>query len=287
MRSFPQALVAIITPFAEDLSVDLDAHRHNVTVLASQGCTGFVIGGSTGEGPYLDPGERGSLVEATRSTAPDAAVVCGINAESVRQAVRQIVEIANADADVALVATPTTLIRGIHGLVEDFYREVADAAPIPVLLYSNPSVVAYEIPTSSVSALSAHPNIIGIKDSGGNPARFDEFTDAIDAGFVVFAGASRTLCDSADHGATGAVTASANYAFDLVAGAIRGDAEAQEELTTLTSVIEPNGRAGTKYAANAVGLIGGELRPPLVPIDADTRAGIDVVLDSRKRSQPE
>jgi 4-hydroxy-2-oxoglutarate aldolase len=287
MRRLPQALVAIITPFAEDLSVDLDAHRHNVSVLVSQGCTGFVIGGSTGEGPYLDPGERGSLVEATRSAAPDAAIVCGINAESVRQAVRQIDEIANADADIALVATPTTLIRGMHALVEDFYRHVADSTPIPVLLYSNPSVVAYEIPTASVSALSGHPNIIGIKDSGGNPARFDEFAAAINAGFVVFSGASKTLRESAEHGATGAVTASANYAFDLVVEAIRGDAEAQAELTTLTSAIEPNGRAGTKYAAIAAGLIGGRLRPPLVPIDADARAGIDAVLDSRKRSQRE
>jgi dihydrodipicolinate synthase/N-acetylneuraminate lyase len=110
---------------------------------------------------------------------------------------------------------------------------------------------------------------------------------AISTGFVAFAGASTTLHESADHGASGAVTASANYAFDLVVGAIQGDATAQAELTVLTSAIEPNGRAGTKYAANVMGLIGGRLRPPLVPIDAHVRARIDAVLDSRKRSQRE
>ena len=287
MTHLPQALVAIITPFDDELSVDLEAHGHNVSVLSQQGCTGFVIAGSTGEGPYLEPGERGALVRATRSAAPQAATVCGVNGESVRQAMQQIAEVSEAGADVALVATPTTLIRGLHGLVEGFYRQVADASPIPVLLYSNPSVVAYEIPTGSLTTLGAHPNIIGVKDSGGNPKRFDDLRSAIDKGFSVFSGSSKTLLESAERGATGAVTASGNYAFDLVANAMCGDAAAQDELTGLVSVIEPMGRAGTKYASSVWGLQAGKLRPPLVAIDAESRAEIDVVLDSRKRSRPE
>ena len=192
--------------------------------------------------------------------------------------------LAEAGADIALVATPTTVIRGMHELVEGFYRQVADASPIPVLLYSNPSVVAYEIPTSSLTTLGAHPNIIGVKDSGGDPKRFDDLRSAIDKGFSVFSGSSKTLLESAERGATGAVTASGNYAFDLVADSIRGDAAAQDELTGLVSVIEPMGRAGTKYASSVRGLQAGKLRPPLVAIGADSRAEIDAVLDSRKRS---
>jgi 4-hydroxy-2-oxoglutarate aldolase len=287
MRVLPQALVAIITPFAEDLSVDRRAHIKNVSALAGQGCSGFVIGGSTGEGPYLDDGERQTLVEATRSTEPEAAIVCGINGESVRQAIRQVNEIAQADADIALVATPTTLIRGMHDLVERFYRDVADASPIPILLYSNPSVAAYEIPTDTVNGLSAHPNIIGIKDSGGDPTRFSELAEAIDFGFEVLSGSSRTLLESGRRGATGAVTASGNYAYTLVSAAIAGDADAQTQLSILVSVIESKGRAGTKYAANVAGLEVGRLRPPLVPIDATAREEIDAVLDSRKQTEPE
>jgi dihydrodipicolinate synthase/N-acetylneuraminate lyase len=267
--------------------VDLEAHSENVSTLTAQGCSGFVIGGSTGEGPYLDPGERGALVASTRKAAPGSSIVCGINGESVLQAQRQITEIADAGADVALVATPTTLIRGIHDLVGDFYRQVADASPIPVLLYSNPSVVAYEIPTALLTALSTHSNIIGVKDSGGNPKRFDDLRDAIDKGFAVFSGSSGTLLESAERGAQGAVTASGNYAFSLVSGAISGDAAAQAELASLTTVIEPHGRAGTKYAASVSGLTAGRLRPPLAPLDAAAVAKIDAVLDSRKHPQPE
>jgi len=287
MSRLPQTFVAIITPFSDDLSVDIDAHRHNVSVLAEQGCLGFVIGGSTGEGPYLDPGERGLLVAATRAVSRDAMIVCGINGESVRQATRQIGEVTGAGADFALVATPTTLIRGKDDLVKAFYTQVADDSPVPLLLYSNPSVAAYEIPTDLVTALSDHPNIFGVKDSGGNPKRISELTNAIDRGFAVFSGSSKTLVESAERGAQGAVTASANYAFGLVNGAIAGDAAAQEHLTALVSVIEPMGRAGTKYAAGARGLITGPLRPPLAPVGAEDRLKIDAVLDSRKRSRPE
>ena len=287
MRSLPSALVAIITPFADDLSVDLNGHEHNVALLAAEGCTGFVLAGSTGEGPYLEPGERGSLVAATRVVAPDATIVCGINGESVRQAVGQIREVSDAGADVALVATPTTLIRGMHDLVESFYVQVANESPIPVLLYSNPSVVAYEIPTDMVTSLSHHRNIIGIKDSGGNPRRFDELKDAIERGFGVFSGSSKTLLESSQRGATGAVTASANYAFGLVSRAIAGNAGAQDRLTELVSVIEPMGRAGTKYASSVQGLTTGTLRPPLAPIGEDGRTEIDAILDSRKHPQPE
>lgn len=287
MRNLPSALVAIITPFAEDFSIDLAGHRNNVIVLTSQGCMGYVVAGSTGEGPYLEPGERGSLVAATRALAQDSSIVCGVNGESVRQAMAQVREVSGAGADVALVATPTTLIRGMHDLVESFYVQVASESPIPVLLYSNPSVVAYEIPTGMVTSLSHHPNIVGIKDSGGNPRRFDELKDAIGRGFGVLSGSSKTLLESSQRGATGAVTASANYAFGLVSQAISGNHDAQARLTELVSVIEPMGRAGTKYAAHLRGLTAGRLRPPLVPIGADAQAEIEAVLDSRKHPQPE
>ena len=181
----------------------------------------------------------------------------------------------------------TTLIRGVDHLVEGFYRQVADGSRLPVLLYSNPSVTAYEIPIPVISALSSHRNIIGLKDSGGNPARFDGLTDAIDGGFIVFSGSSRTLRESAERGAHGAVTASANYAFDLVLSAITGDESAQKALTGLTSVIESHGRAGTKYAASISGLQAGLVRPPLMPLNIEARAEIDAVLDNRKRSRPE
>lgn len=287
MRKLPTALPAIITPFDQDLDLDTDAHEHNIAHLASQGCTGYLVAGSTGEGPYLDPGERATLVSSTRRAGPDAAILCGVNGESVHQALRQIDEAAGAGADAALVATPTTLIRGNDELVAGFYTQVAGEAEIPILLYTVPAVTGYALPTRIIAMLSSHPNIVGTKDSGGDPSRLDDLADAIASGFVIFAGASRALAASHRLGAHGAITASANYAFDLVEQAAGGHEDAQSSLIGLTSIIEPHGRAGTKYAASATGLIGGRLRPPLVSLGDAERREIDHALDSRKRLQPE
>jgi len=280
MKNYPRAMVAIVTPFDGDGDVDIEAHVHNVGHLSAQGCTGFVIAGSTGEGPYLETGERGALVAATRGAVDDSFIVCGINAESVRQASAQIAEATDAGADVVLVLTPGTLVRGKHDRVASFYIEIADTSPVPVLLYSNPNVTGYEIPTDTVNELAKHQNIYGIKDSGGNPDRIDDHATAIDDGFIVYAGASRTLLESHKRGAYGAITASANYVFGLVAAASSGDPDGQANLDAIIAVVERHGIPGAKRAAAAAGIKSGSLRHPLLPVDDAAGAEIDSALVS-------
>jgi 4-hydroxy-2-oxoglutarate aldolase len=276
--ALPRSLVAIVTPYTPDDQIDGDAHAHNANRLAHQGCTGFVVAGSTGEGPYLTTAERGDLVRVTRAAQPDSYVMCGVNAESVAQAITQVSAAAKAGADSALVLTPTTLVRGDHRAVEAFYTAVADASPVPLLLYSNPKPTAYELPTESVNTLAAHPNIIGIKDSGGNPARLDDIATTIANGFIVYPGASRALLASHARGAYGAITASANYVFPLVASASSGDAAAQEALDRVIAVVEQHGIPGARAAARANGLIVGDPRPPLRPVEAHIEAAIGVAV---------
>ncbi|KAA3635547.1 MAG: dihydrodipicolinate synthase family protein [Armatimonadetes bacterium] len=280
MKDYPRAMVAIVTPFDEDGNVDVAAHVHNVRHLSAQGCAGFVIAGSTGEGPYLEPGERGTLVSATRQAAEEAFIMCGINAESVRQGLSQITEAADAGADAVLVLTPGTLVRGNDDRISSFYTDIADAAPIPVLLYSNPNVTGYELPTGTVNELAEHRNIHGIKDSGGNPDRIDDHASAIETGFIVYPGASRALLESHRRGAYGAITASANYAFGLVAAASSGDPNGQAELDTVIAVVERHGIPGAKRAAAAAGINSGALRRPLSPVDSAIGAEIDAAVTS-------
>ncbi|MCZ7532903.1 MAG: dihydrodipicolinate synthase family protein [Acidimicrobiia bacterium] len=283
MKDYPRAMVAIVTPFDTEGNVDGEAHVHNVRHLSAQGCTGFVPAGSTGEGPYLEKGERGALVAATRQGAEGSFILCGINAESVRQALAQIVEAADAGADAVLVLTPGTLVRGNHDRVAAFYTEIADAAPVPVLLYSNPNVTGYELPTDTINKLANHRNIHGIKDSGGNPDRIDDHATAIQNGFIVYAGASRALLESHKRGAYGAITASANYVFGLVAAASSGDPNGQAELDAVIAVVERHGIPGAKRAAAAAGIKSGTLRHPLTPVDDTIGQEIDTALVSLKQ----
>lgn len=271
--SLPELLPALITPFTEGDHVDEGAHRHNIELLAGRGVSGFLIGGSTGHGPYLGPGERRTLIAAARTVAPpDTTLICGIAGESTGLAIAEAKEAADAGADIVLVVTPTMLVRGRDELVVRHFETIADASDVPVLLYSVPRVTGYELPVSAARAAGGHENVVGMKDSGGDASRVSDFADLIRDGWSVFVGASRAVTDSSRLGAAGAITASANYATELVAAAFDDRQGAQTRLSTLTGPIEQFGIAGTQYAAGIAGLASGRTRPPVGTLEEESRA---------------
>jgi 4-hydroxy-tetrahydrodipicolinate synthase len=132
-------LPALVTPFTGTGNLDLSAHAANLTALNERGMTGFLLGGSTGEGPYLEDGERQALLETARSTLGNAPfLISGVVAESVRGAIRQIGEAVAGGADAVLVQTPTTLTRGREDYVVGYFKDVAKASDLPILIYSVP-----------------------------------------------------------------------------------------------------------------------------------------------------
>ena len=284
MRPPPRLMPAIITPFTESGTIDHEAHRSNVADLWEREVYGVVIGGSTGEGPYLEPGERQMLAADARKAAPDGFVIVGLAAESLRAAEAMAAEAAEAGADAVLAMTPTTLVRHRIDLVEGFFSDLADASPLPVFLYSVPRVTAYELPTESAIRLAAHPNIVGMKDSGGDPVRCVSIATSAPRGFWMFAGASAAVAPSVAGGAHGAVTASANYAPGLVAEVIAAagspeGAAPHDRLLRLSGAIERHGVAAVKYAATRTGLRGGHPRRPLRPIGVTEAAEVDAALE--------
>lgn len=270
-------MAALITPFDETGSVDEAAHLHNLTQLTEWGLEGFLIGGSTGQGPYLEQGERGVLTSTARTKlGASAFLLTGISAQSVRQAAQQISEAADAGADAVLVTTPTLLLRKKAELVESFYGLVADLSPLPVFCYSVPAVTGYELPIESAVAVCSHPNIAGIKDSGGDPERIRPIIDAMGEGRYFFVGASRIIYEAFSRGAYGSITASGNYAPERAAAA-REDAVAQDRLSSIASNVEWHGLAGTYAAASMVGLRAGTMRPPLIDMSDEEREAMRAV----------
>lgn len=257
---------ALITAFNADGTVDLAAHAHNISVAVAAGTSGILVAGSTGEGPYLEPDERMTLVSTAREAQGDLTIVCGISAETDRQALAQIGEAANGGADAVLVATPGALVRNRDALIIEFYKRIADLSPLPVLLYTVPPVTAYVLPVESVIELADHPNIAGMKDSGGDPTRLKDLSNVLSPEFIVYAGSSKVLAESATRGAHGAITASSNYAWALADAAVSGNSDAQSTLAELTSFIEPHGVPGTKFAASVTGMRPGHSRLPLQPL---------------------
>jgi dihydrodipicolinate synthase/N-acetylneuraminate lyase len=283
MRIPPRLMPAIVTPFNRKGEMDVAAHAHNIGLLAARGVAGFVLGGSTGEGPYLEPGERSRLTAASRAAAPDSFLMVGLAAESLRIAEAMAGEAADGGADAVLALSPTTLVRHRPDLVEEYFRELAARATLPVLLYSVPRVTGVELAPGSAIRLSEEPNVAGIKDSGGHPGRISTIARAAGSDFFVFCGASAAVALSVGGGAYGAITASANYAPGLAARVVEnarvGSSLAdQDALGALADSVERHGVAGVKYAASRVGLLTGPPRRPLIAPSRGARREIDRAL---------
>jgi len=264
----PDYMPALITPFSRRGEIDAKAHTHNMRTLAETGIKGFVIGGSNGEGPYLEPGERGRLIKAGRRRKTH--LMCGITAESTRVALRQVSEATDAGADSLLVTTPTTLARGRDAAILAYFRAIADQAELPIFLYSVPPVMAYSLPVDLVGTLSRHRNIVGMKDSSGDVVRLQTIIDATPADFILYSGSSRALTGAIAVGCHGAITGSGNYAPELVLKTLElaktdivAARRSQKRLSRLSADVEAHGVPGVKAAARAAGLEPGYPRQPL------------------------
>ncbi len=281
MKLFPRVMPAIITPFDNDQELDLKAHRHNLAFLGEMGFEGFVLSGSTGEGPFLEPGERRKLTSSSRKgVGDDAYLLCGINAETTRAAMRQITEVAKGGADAALVLTPTTLSRNRVNFVTAFFKEVADESPLPVFIYSVPVVTAYSLPMEAVWELAQHPNVVGMKDSSGNAIRIQRMLAELPDNFALYNGSSQSVTLSLCAGAHGVILAAANYvprlSLEVVSAALEsppGDMKKQHRLTIANDGVARYGIPGVKAAAEMVGLRAGRTRAPLLPVSEEARAG--------------
>lgn len=264
----PEYLPALITPFTQRGEIDRQAHIKNVRALAEIGVDGFLIGGSNGEGPYLESGERGALVNAIRRRKTH--VMVGVSGESTRAAIAQVDEATDAGADTLLVTTPTALARNRDDAILRFYRAVADHSKIPVLIYSVPAVTGYSIPIDLAAKIARHQNVIGVKDSSGDVVRLQALANNTPSGFFVYCGASRAITGGMAVGCHGAITATGNYATRLVMTTVQKAKESsasarriQKRLTELSAAVEAHGVPGVKAAAKATGLEPGYPRAPL------------------------
>jgi 4-hydroxy-2-oxoglutarate aldolase len=270
---------ALITPFTRSGEIDARGHTANLRTLADAGIEGFVIGGSNGEGPYLEPGDRQRLVKAGRRRKSHFMV--GIAAESTRVALSQVQEAIDGGADSVLVMTPTTLARGSDEAQLRFYRAIADASTVPVFLYSVPSVTGYSLPLELVWRLSRHDNIVGMKDSSGDVVRLQSIIDASPTDFILYSGSSRALTAAMAIGCHGAITGSGNYIPELVLQTLKAAKtdlvqarKLQKRLSAVSADVEAHGVPGVKAAAKAAGLDPGHPREPLTRLSRGAETSI-------------
>jgi 4-hydroxy-tetrahydrodipicolinate synthase len=268
-------LPPIPTPFRDD-EVDLVSLKNNVARWMKTGLAGLVVLGSNGEAPLIEDEEAFRVLEAAREHVPgDRTFIAGAARESTRATIAAVRRAADAGADAVLVRTPSYFKSQMTGDVfVRHYTEVADASPVPVILYNVTIFTGVNLQPAAVARLAEHPNIVGVKESGGDIAQIGDLVAATPSDFEVIVGSAPTMYASFCVGAVGAVVAIASVVPDLCVKLYElfqqgRHAEAvalQRRLTPLArSVTGVYGAGGLKAALDLAGYVGGQPRRPLPP----------------------
>jgi 4-hydroxy-2-oxoglutarate aldolase len=276
---------ALTTPFSADGSVSVEDIKHNIARYNTTGFAGYVAIGSTGESVLLSRKEVDTVLIAVKeSAAPKMRLIAGTGAESTAETIDRTKRAAELGYHVALVKTPYYYKPMYKPEVFiAHYRRVADASPIPVMLYSVPQFTGVALEAPEVGVLAQHPNIIGIKESSGNVQRAAEMLAAVPSSFQVLVGSASMMFPSMVLGAVGSILALASAMPEpcvaLFEAARKGDLVTARALQAMIlpaskAIVSQAGIPGVKYAMDQAGYRGGLPRLPLLPLQEDQKKGI-------------
>ncbi|TSY13803.1 4-hydroxy-2-oxoglutarate aldolase, mitochondrial [Bagarius yarrelli] len=268
----------IATPFTRNGDVDYQSLDINLQKYGSMPFRGLVVQGSNGEYPYLTTEERVDVVRRVKEALPTSKLLmAGSGCESTKATIHMSEMMAKAGADCVLVVTPCFYTGRMNSsTLIHHYTQVADSSPIPIILYSVPANTFLELPVDAVVQLSHHPNIVGIKDSGGDITRISLMVyKTRSQDFQVLAGSAGFLMAALSVGAVGGVCALANVlgqqVCELEQLCLSGQWEKARELQY--RLIEPNTAVTKKFGIPALkqamewfGYQGGACRSPLQPL---------------------
>jgi 4-hydroxy-2-oxoglutarate aldolase len=289
MPSFDGIFVPATTPFrGDDVAperLQANLRKWNATALA-----GYVVLGSTGEFPMLCEAERDRVLAAAREAIPrDRAFIAGTGTNSTLHTIRQTRRAAQLGADAAIVITPHYFTRGFAPAAVQIrhYLAVADASPVPVLIYNFPVNTGINLEADTVARIAEHPNVAGIKDSSGNIPQAAQIIDQTPKTFHVLVGSAPALLPSLAIGASGGILALGLIATrefcDVYALAKSGRWDEAREIAARMLAADRGvsgryGIGGLKAALDLQGFYGGPCRQPLATPDGDAIEDIKEVL---------
>ena len=267
------------TPFDADDRLDLDRLKRAYEQIVAGPLTGFVVLGSNGEAPLMDDDESDRAIAAARGVIPPGRpFIVGTGRESTAATIAAARRAADLGADAVLVRTPGFFKSQMTADVfVRHYTAVADLSPVPILLYNFTAVTGVNLPVVAAARLATHPNIVGMKESGGDVAQLADLVSSTPASFQVLAGSASTLYAALCVGVGGAILALAAVVPDacvrLYALTQQGHhAKArllQQQLVPLARLLSGHGVAGLKAALRIVGIDAGVPRRPLAPVADD------------------
>ncbi|KAF8905019.1 hypothetical protein CPB84DRAFT_1676923 [Gymnopilus junonius] len=214
----PGYYVPAVLFFDQHDELDVPAVKAHILRLAQAGVTGILVQGSNGEAQHLSHEERKHAISLTRHTLDhngyqNILVIAGTGAQSTRETKKLCKDASDAGASHVLVLTPSTWPpqMTVENIIR-FHRQVADASPIPTMIYNFPVVTAgLDLDSDTIGTLAEHPNIVGTKLSCGNIGKLQRLTSRLPSTeFAVFAGRSDTFLHGLNAGGAGTIAALVN-----------------------------------------------------------------------------
>ncbi len=277
---FHGSMVALVTPMREDGALDLDALERLVEFHVEEGTDAIVSVGTTGESATLDEAEHCEVIRRTvefaRGRIP---VIGGTGSNSTAEAIRLTRCAMEAGADACLLVTPYYNKPTQEGMYLHF-KAVAEAVPVPQILYNVPGRTAVDLLPETVARLAEISNIVGLKEATGSLDRLEELKALCGDRIDFYSGDDATACEFMLRGGKGVISVTANVAprlmHEMSRAAVAGDREAAEALDAKLAALHrdlfvESNPIPVKWAVEAMGLIGPGIRLPLTPLSEGFR----------------
>lgn len=287
--SFAGVFPPIPTPFDDGGNMALPALADNLNRWNQYDLSGYVVAGSNGEAPYLTDDERIELFQAARAAIPAGKLLlAGTGRESTRATIALTRRAAVTGADAALVVTPHYYgSKMTPDALVRHYQAVADASPIPVLIYNVPKFTHVNVDAATIARLARHPNIAGMKDTSGDIVQLANTVRQAGPDFQLLAGSAGFFFAGLALGAVGGILALANIAplqaLDIYhlfkAGRWDEAAELQRRMIPVNAAVTARfDIAGLKAALDMLGYYGGPVRPPLIDLSEGEHTSLRAIL---------
>lgn len=268
----------LTTPFDSNGDLAPDKLQANIQLFNKFELSGYLLLGSNGEFVMLSDEEKIEVLRAGREVIPkEKIMLAGTGCQSTRETIWLTGKAAEAGADAALVLNPFYYKGSMtRQALSDHFKAVADDSPIPVLIYNMPASTGIDMEAQLIIELANHPNIVGLKDSGSNLVKLGEILNSVGPDFSVFSGSAGLLLPALSIGAVGGILAYANIApqqaIDLYSHFRKNqftDAQSiQLNIIELNTIVTRQfGVPALKLAMDKLGLYGGPVRSPLLPLD--------------------
>ena len=277
--------VALVTPFTPGLGIDWPAFDR-LLAHCGPGSDFAVVAGTTGESATLREGEKMALAQAVRKHSAWAGkpIVLGMGGNNTEELLREIAEIDFTGITAILTVAPYYSKPSARGMIAH-YKAVADASPVPVILYNVPGRTGVNLGVAVVEELARHPNIKGLKEASADLMQWQHQALRVPADFALLAGDDGLAPAMLALGGCGVIGVMANVLPELfgrmVAAATAGDlAEAwhlhgQYLNPNLNDMLYAEGNpVGIKAALEAAGICGAAVRPPLAEASAELKAAL-------------